>query len=236
MKWNNFNFNPLHAILQLLDPNICPACLDNLKPDHNLFCVRCVMELPISKSTYTVDQSIQNKFDQSFKFQSCFALYDFDTRSRIEFIIRNIKYHNHQKLGFDLGAYFGQILHDRMIQEAIDVIIPVPLHKKKLKSRGYNQSTLLARGITSTTGIPCIENVVLRISDTNSQTNKSKLDRAANMRNAFYCMNPETLIGKHVLFIDDVITTGSTLGACIKSIKGIKNIKYSIACLAKAID
>jgi len=234
MKWNNFN--PLHAILQLLDPNICPGCLDNLKPDHNLFCVRCVMELPLSKSIDAIDQSIQNKFDKSFNIQSCFALYDFDTRSRIEFIIRNIKYHNHQKLGFDLGAYFGKVLHNRLLQESIDMVIPVPLHKKKLKSRGYNQSSLIAQGITSTTGIPCIDNSILRISDTVSQTNKTKLDRAVNMRNAFYCKDPAILIGKHLLFIDDVITTGSTLGACIKSIAGISNIKYSIACLAKAID
>lgn len=234
MKWNNFN--PLKTILHLIDPNICPGCLDQLQPDHNLLCVRCALELPISKSVYTEDKELQSKFGNSLQVQSCFALYDFDTRSRIEFIIRNIKYHNHQKLGFELGAYFGKVVRDKLVQEQIDMIIPVPLHKKKQRSRGYNQSALLAHGMASTTGIPCVENIVVRVSDTSSQTSKSKLDRTKNMRRAFWCTDSSYVEGKHLMFIDDVITTGSTLISCINSVSEIENIKYSIACLAKAID
>ena len=120
--------------------------------------------------------------------------------------------------------------------QGIDCIVPVPLHEKKERQRGYNQSEMLANGISSVTGIPVFNNLIVRTRQTETQTHKGRAARWENMQDVFGCTSPEAFQGKHILLVDDVMTTGATLVACADALLGIPNLRISVLTLALAGD
>jgi ComF family protein len=164
------------------------------------------------------------------------AAFSFYTRrSRLRNLIHKMKYSGMKEIGYELGHIYGLSLRDTGFTDGMDIIIPVPLHPAKKRARGFNQSDYISAGISDATGIPVnitgMERVVLSV----TQTNKGRFDRWANVEGIFRVTDPESLEGKHILLIDDVITTGSTLESCAGELLKVKGVKVSIAALGCAV-
>jgi ComF family protein len=161
------------------------------------------------------------------------AFFHFNKGSKYQGMMHKFKYHNCKEIGFVLGKYFGTSIKDSNFNK-IDIIIPVPLHKSKLKKRGYNQSEWIAKGMSESLSKPIDSNTLIRKIATETQTRKSRFERWKNVDNIFGIQNADHIKGKHILLVDDVVTTGSTLEACANAILEIENTKVSIATLAVA--
>ncbi|WP_288018429.1 ComF family protein [Tenuifilum sp.] len=145
-----------------------------------------------------------------------------------------MKYHGRDDIGFFLGKQFGLELKKFNAYQEITAIIPVPLHPKRLKERGYNQAEVIAKGLAEAMKIPVVNDVLLRNRYTQTQTKKSRIERIQNISGAFSIHNPQKIANGHILLVDDVITTGSTLETCTQAIIDNVNVKVSIATLAYA--
>jgi len=145
------------------------------------------------------------------------------------------KYKGIREIGPVLGRIYGNSLRDSSFLEGIDIIIPVPLHRSKQRQRGFNQSDLIAEGLSQATGIPVDTGILGRSTGTKTQTRKSRYDRWTNVSDIFRVMDHSQLEGKHVLLVDDVITTGSTIEACASELLRTENVRVSAVALAFAV-
>jgi len=157
----------------------------------------------------------------------------FSRGSRYQQILHKLKYNGQKQIGSAMGRLFGSELINTPFSTA-DLIIPVPLHPAKLKTRGYNQSELIAAGIGEVLHLPLETTLICRVIDTLSQTHKSRYERWENVRHIFRCEHPVMIRNKHVMLVDDVITTGATLEACASCLVPIEGIKISLVSLAFA--
>jgi ComF family protein len=146
-------------------------------------------------------------------------------------ILHHLKYKGNKELGRFLGQYYGTKLIEKEAYKKIDVIIPIPLHQKKLKKRGYNQSEWIAIGLSEAMGIPCNTTTLIRTNFTETQTKKSRIDRWENVKNVFQIIDENSIKGKHILICDDVLTTGATMEAAIKQILEIEKTLVSVVTL-----
>lgn len=229
--------NPLLSIIDLVFPELCPGCISESKPEESLFCIGCTLEIPYSKIlTSPFNNSLKNKFDPALNIHFALSLYTMDVDSSIEQLIRQLKYHNRAHLGFEAGVKFAEMIQTTGFDKQIDILIPVPLHKKRELKRGYNQSERICTGMSSFLGIPIDTDSLVRIKNTKTQTAMTKHKRTSNMASAFRLRKNHDLTGKHVCIVDDVITTGSTITACIQILKAIPGIRFSIASLALPLE
>jgi ComF family protein len=173
---------------------------------------------------------IEKKFYGRLQVENAFAQYYFNKESLIQHLIHEVKYKNKEDLGIQLGKMMGSAIKysDRF---SPDLLVPLPLSPARERKRGYNQSVLLCRGIESIIRIPTITNVVTRPLFTESQTSKGRIERWKNMEGKFVLSDPQPVKGKHILLVDDVITTGATLEACGSELLKAGDIQLSIACL-----
>ncbi len=151
-------------------------------------------------------------------------------------LIHHLKYYDHPEVGTYLGRLAANELRQSGFFDGIDMIIPVPLSKKKNRKRGYNQCDYIARGISEITGIPIHSDCAERVIDTDTQTHKNHMERWKNTEGAFRVIKPEILKGKHLLLVDDVSTTGATLHACVSSLLTTPSVRISIFALTTAKD
>ena len=149
--------------------------------------------------------------------------------------MHKLKYNGNQETGRWLGYLFGNELMDSEIYSDVNIIIPVPLHKSKLRKRGYNQSDSISEGISKAMNVEFTSTSLVKIERTETQTRKSRYNRWKNVRGKFGIMNPHKLEGKHILLVDDVLTTGATLESCAQTLLEIPNVKISMATLAYAL-
>ncbi len=145
-----------------------------------------------------------------------------------------LKYQGRDDIGIFLGKQFGMELLKSDLYKPITGIIPVPLHPKRLRERGYNQAEVIAKGLSESMGVPVVTDVLLRTSYTQTQTRKTRIERMKNMSGVFAVSNPEKISNGHILLVDDVITTGATLETCTQTLLEATNVKVSIATLAYA--
>lgn len=220
--------------IELLYPRTCKACENALSGSEYWICTNCMVDMP--KSDYWLDS--KNIVNQLFwgktkiEFASAFLL--FSKGSRYRKLIHSLKYKNDQVSGIQLGELYGKAITESSEYPKIDYIIPVPLHPKKQKKRGYNQSECIAKGLSTTTTIPYLNQVLIRTVNTETQTKKHKDERWQNVSGVFDVQNLEIIQGKSILLVDDVITTGATIEHCALVLKEKANCKVSIACLARA--
>ena len=149
-------------------------------------------------------------------------------------LIHSSKYHGNKKLGYELGRMAATTYRETGLFDTVDLLLPVPLHPKRMRQRGYNQSEWIAYGIRSVTGIAVDTSSLSRIKKTESQTRKQIFERSENVEDIFRVENTDTLKNKHILLVDDVITTGSTMNACAEAMKAISGIRISILGIAVA--
>ncbi len=224
----------LYDLLHLVYPKICVACGENLLSHEDHICTKCLYDLP--KTNYHLSDSnpIEKLFWGRVKIFKACSFFFFNKGSKFQKLIHKLKYNSKKEIGYELGAHFGSDLSGSEGFNSVDVIIPVPLHESKEKLRGYNQSNWIAKGISASMNKPVDSNNLKRLVASDTQTKKTRFERWENVQSVFEVTNPESLENKHILLVDDVVTTGSTLEACAQELGKINNIKISIATLAVA--
>jgi ComF family protein len=219
------------SLLHLAFPHVCEGCgTDNLQPEH-LLCLRCASSLPSTNFHLHANNPIEKIFWGRIAVSSATAQYYFTKESMMQHLMHQFKYKGNKEVGIYLGKLMGWAMAESNRFSNIDALIPLPLHKSKEHKRGYNQATVLCQGISSVLNKPVLKNVVLRPEQTETQTKKGRIQRWQNMEGKFQLNSLTAIEDKHVLLIDDVVTTGATLEACGREILKAKNVQLSIATL-----
>jgi competence protein ComFC len=226
--------NFLKDVYSLFYPEVCLCCSEHLTTNETVICVRCRHQLPLTNFSSESNNLVEKSFYGRIPVESGTALFYFFKKGHVQELIHALKYKKQQQVGVLLGNWLGDELLESGRFSNIDCIIPVPLHRKKLKSRGYNQVTTFGESLAKKLNIPFEETILKRISFTNTQTKKVRFDRWRNVQELFFVEHYKALDNKHILLIDDIITTGATLEACSKAFEKSNNIKISIACMAYA--
>jgi ComF family protein len=217
----------------LIFPRYCAACGDALYNNENMLCLGCFADLPRTRFHHDEENEVAQLFWGRVPLEYATSFMYFAKGSRFQNILHELKYNDQRQIGTAMGRMFGSELINTPFATA-DIIIPVPLHPARLKFRGYNQSQLIASGIGEILRLPVETTMLSRVMDTRSQTQKSRYERWENVRYIFHCEQPEALKEKHVMLVDDVITTGATLEACASCLVPIEGIKVSVVSLAFA--
>lgn len=224
----------LDNLLELLYPSQCIACSERLNSQETYLCMNCWMDLPVSRFHHESDNKVAQLFWGRVKIEQATSYFQYRKGSRYQNLIHFIKYKGLKELGLETGKRFGAVLAESSSFSNISLVVPVPLHKKKEKKRGFNQSEWIAMGIGSALQRPVVANNLFRQIYTPTQTRKNRFERWQNVDGIFGVKNPAEFEGNHILLIDDVVTTGSTLEACAWELLKIKDVKISIATLAFA--
>jgi len=224
----------VNDFINLFYPNLCAACGNYLFKNEKVICTKCLYHLPKTDFHLQKHNPVSILFWGRVPIEYAAALYTFSKGSKYQKLIHKLKYHGAKEIGIELGKLLGYNLHQSEYFQEIDIIIPVPLHPKKQKIRGYNQAEVIADGISQSMKKPVVTNSLIRTVHTQSQTKKNKLERWENVDNIFGIQNREQLSHLHVLLVDDVVTTGSTLEACAHALQMADDVKVSIAILAYA--
>jgi ComF family protein len=220
--------------INLIYPDYCVVCDDLLRKHEKSLCTNCLLDLPRTEFHDDRENFVEQLFWGKVKLELATSYLNFVKGGKVQQIMHKFKYKGYKEVGENLGKRFGAELKKTEFA-AIDAIVPVPLHKKKLKKRGYNQSEYLARGLAQSLQKPVISNVLIRNKFTETQTKKSKFDRWQNVSDIFIVNDNNQFEGKHILIVDDVVTTGSTLEVAAAEILKCNNTRVSIATLAVAI-
>ncbi len=202
--------------------------------NEHVICTDCLYHLPQTNFHLQPDNIVARQFWGKIKLEGAYALYFFAKGGRIQNLMHHFKYRGMQKIGNLLGNIAGGQLVKSKVFNSVDVIIPVPLHKSRLKERGYNQSTCFAEGLAQKLNAVVQADNLVRLKATETQTHKSRFLRFENMQEVFTITHRESLKNKHVLLVDDVVTTGATLEACGIELLKIEGLRLSIATIAYA--
>jgi ComF family protein len=221
--------------ISLLFPRLCYACGGNLLRNENLICTECYILIPRTNYHLQEDNPVARLFWGRCKIERAAAFSFYNKDSRIRKLIHNLKYKGIREVGLELGKIYGQSLSDSDFLNGIDMIIPVPLHPSKKRTRGFNQSEIISVGFSGATGLPVCGGILERTTRSDTQTRRSRYDRWVNVEGIFTVTDRSKLEGKHVLIVDDVITTGSTLESCAVELLKSEGVKVSVAALAVAV-
>ena len=222
----------LRDLFYLFYPKTCVCCDEQLVKNEFEICLKCRFELPITNFTDEINNKIEQTFYGRFKLEFATALIYYSTKGISQKLIYQLKYKNKQNVGKLLGKWLGDELLNCTRLQSVDYIVPVPLHPKKFRSRGYNQLTTFSKSISEILGVPYIDNVLIKKSVNETQTLMHRFERWKNVNEIFYLNDADVFKDKHVLLIDDLITTGATLEACAIKLLETKSIKISIATMA----
>lgn len=216
----------------LFFPRYCRGCDDALVRGEELICTRCMIEMP--RSGYHLDpcNPFFTKFRGRIPVRYVMTLFKFVKGSRVQHLLHALKYRNQPELGVTLGRIYGQDLVQSDFRGAFDLIVPVPLHPSRRRSRGYNQSEEFGKGMGEILGVECTDRLMRRTQRTTTQTRRSRLKRWENVSSVFEVVRPDAIRTRRVLLVDDVVTTGATLEACGGSLVRAGCGELSIACIA----
>ncbi len=213
-------------------PRNCGCCHAGLKEHEQYICVPCLKELPHTLyHTYPENPLYQRLYNLT-GVQLATAMLYFKKDTLVQELLHGIKYNDREETGYWLGTWYGKQLREHNL--VFDVLIPVPMHPVKQAERGYNQSEIFAIGMASALQIPVLTNVLVKNKVTQTQTQKTKEERYINLLDGFALQNTAKIEHKHILLIDDVITTGATIEACCKVLNQLTNVQISIAAIAVA--
>ncbi len=222
-------------VFDLIAPRACVICGNRLALSENTICARCNLHLPRTgyhKSPY--ENEMAKLFWGQIPIEKGAALFYYEAHSQVSKIIYSLKYGNRPETGIIMGRMTSREFETSKYFEDIDIIIPVPLSKKRLRHRGYNQSMEIAKGINEVTNIPIINNAVTRHTFTESQTHKDRWGRMENVEGVFVLNNTGAIKDKHILIVDDVVTTGATIISLAKELMKAGDIKISVISLGFA--
>jgi ComF family protein len=202
----------------LFFPKICHTCGTPLLHQEYLICTSCVYQLPFTNYHLDDENKLVKQFWGKVHVSSAAAYLFFSKEGKVQNLMHQLKYNNHPEIGIELGKMYGKVLRRYHHYQNIDAIIPVPLHPQKQRKRGYNQSEQFALGLSEILNIPVINHILKRVKSSDSQIFMKRESRFYNMKSVFEAsQNPEQL--KSVLLVDDTITTGATLEACVLALQ-----------------
>ena len=222
-------------LLDLISPRLCVVCGHRLTVTEEVICTKCNFHLPRTDFHHNAYENEMAKlFWYLIPIERATAFFYYEPHSSTANIIYQMKYKDHPEIGEVMGRMMGKELMPSGFFDGIDGIIPVPLTKKRQRQRGYNQSEEIARGISEVTGLPLFDKVVKRVSFKGSQTNLGRWERNENVEKVFELIDGASIQGKHLLIVDDVVTTGATCIACAKALCQAGNVRISILSLGFA--
>lgn len=224
----------LKNFLQLIYPNICICCHNHLVASENYVCTGCLLSLPLTNFHQVPGNNLEKVFWGRVSVQKAIAMLFYKKGGKTAKLLHALKYHDNPEIALFLGRFYGTFLNEFVLQNNIKAVVAIPLHKKKLNMRGYNQSEMLCLGLAETLGIENLSSAITRTKFTQTQTKKSRLERSENVNNVFEITNEAIFENKHILLIDDVVTTGATIESCAAQFQKINNCKVSIGALAFA--
>ncbi len=228
----NVIYSYLEDFFSLFFPEICPACNETLVKNELVICTNCIYHLPYTNFHLESDNRVARQLWGRVPFINATAFLYFHKGSKVQNLLHELKYNNRTDVGLRLGEMCGHALMQSKQYTEIDLIIPVPLHEKRQRIRGYNQSDFFAKGLSMSLNIPMHDDVLKRAIQTETQTKKSRYSRYENIKNVFEVSKPDFLEGKHILLVDDVMTTGATIEACSLKLLEVTGTKISVATIA----
>ncbi len=226
----------LQGIVNLFYPRLCVLCNGNLLIAEKHICTACQLDLPLTNFHLEKENPLEKIFWGRTQLNRAFAFVYFKKGGSVQRMLHQLKYKGNTELAEYLGLLYGNHLKETIAKEKIEAVMAIPLHKSKLRKRGYNQSELFANGLAEAMKIENLSNSIIRNKATETQTKKSRFDRWQNVESIFSVTQLELLKNKHILLVDDVITTGSTIEACANELLQIEGCKVSVASMAAAIS
>lgn len=221
-------------LLDLIYPRLCVICKSEMVTGMDGVCIHCLRQLPRTSFHLHADNSVSRIFTGRAVISRATAFLYFEKNGLTQKLLHQLKYRDNTAIGELLGVIAGGELKKDGFMDEVDYLIPIPLHPQKLALRGYNQSEVIAKGLSASTRIPVLSDVVERRVHTNSQTRKARYQRWENVQDIFKIKEGRSLVNRHVLIVDDVTTTGSTIESCASKLLQIKNLKVSVFCMAFA--
>ncbi|MDX1544380.1 MAG: phosphoribosyltransferase family protein [Christiangramia sp.] len=221
-----------HDFVDLIYPPACHICEASLLKNEHLICTSCLHDLPVTKYHLDNENPVKKVFYGRIKLKNATALMHFRKKAGVQHLIHDLKYRGHREIGSYLGKWLGEELSAVPEYQNIDIVIPVPLHRTKLKQRGYNQVEDFGKEIAKAIDAEYHDDILLKISKTQSQTLKGRLSRWGRLEETLDIKNPEKAAHKHVLIVDDLVTTGATLEACAHKLLEIPGVELSVATMA----
>ena len=219
-------------LLDLISPRLCVVCGSRLAVTEETLCSKCYLHLPRTDFGHDLYENVMAKlFWGQMAIEKATALFYYEPHAETSQILYEMKYKNHPEIGVVMGRMMAKELMRSGLFEGIDAIVPVPLARKRERQRGYNQSLELARGVSEVTGLPIANKVVRRTKFVGSQTQRGRWERNENVEDVFELVDSDSISGKHLLLIDDVVTTGATIIACAQEMRKASNVKFSVLAL-----
>jgi competence protein ComFC len=219
--------------IELFYPNVCLACSEKLLKGEEVLCYACRRELPMREYWTEADNPMAKRFWGRIELQGAAALFKFQKDGDVQQLLHQLKYYGRQDAGEFIGKMIGGlILQPGSVIKDVDIIVPVPLHWKRMRSRGYNQCDPIAKAISETIQVPWTYSALERLQENITQTGKNRFDRWYNVAEIFSVKDPEQLKNKHVLLVDDVMTTGATAEACLQKIAAVEGVRVSFVAAA----
>ena len=222
----------IQDLINILFPKVCEGCKALLLSSEYMICTRCRHEMPLTNHHLQPDNEALGKFYGKVPVEFASCMFYYNKKGIVQELIHGLKYRGQEDIGTVLGAWQVEDLKALLISKTFDEIIPVPLHKKKFRKRGYNQVTAYGMALSEGLQIPFNPGILKRLVNNKSQVGKNLMNRSEIMSTVFDVMFTEIDHNKHFLLIDDVLTTGSTLEACSRALLKIPGSKISIVCLA----
>jgi ComF family protein len=220
--------------LGLVFPEVCAACGSPLVLNENMICTSCLLHLPRTHFSKERDNPVSQVFWGKLDVYSATALFFFKKGSGVQHLLHQLKYKGNREIGIYLGSLLGDELMVSELFSKVEAVVPVPLHPRKQRKRGYNQSEVIAEGICRSLMATMDTKTLIRVHYSDTQTKKSRYRRWENVKDIFSITSEMYLEGKHVLLVDDVLTTGSTMEACATALLTIPKLTLSVACIAFA--
>lgn len=215
-------------ILQLLYPEVCFACSNTLLDSEEFLCTRCRLELPRPGLFLPRPNWLSLKFDGWMEYEDAHCFFLFSEGGRVQHLMHQIKYQGAQELGRFLGFWCGAELNKYNWSQEYDLILPIPMHSQRTRLRGYNEAHCIAEGISKSTQIPILSHGIERVKNSQTLIHQNRQDRFHALEDVFSVSNPELIQGKHVLIVDDTLTTGATMLALGQKIKtaGARQVSF----------
>ena len=222
-------------LLDLISPRLCVVCGNRLTVTEETLCSKCYLHLPRTDFDHDLYENVMAKlFWGQIAIEKATALFYYEPHAETANILYELKYKNHPEIGVVMGRMMAKELMRSGMFEGIDAIVPVPLARKRERERGYNQSLELAKGVSEVTGLPIYNKVVKRTKFMGSQTQRGRWERNENVEHVFELVDGDSISRKHLLLIDDVVTTGATIIACAQKMQKTSNVKISVLALGFA--
>ena len=222
----------LTKLLDVISPRTCAICGERLSVNEQVLCATCHMHLPLTLyEQQALDNPMARLFWGHFPVERASALFFYEPQSPTSKMIYDMKYRSMPEIGEALGSIAARQFATAGFFEGIDALVPMPITRRRQWQRGYNQSMEIARGVKVVTGIPIFNKVVRRVSFHESQTAQHAWERLRNVDDAFRLVHPNHIAGKHILLIDDIVTTGATVTACGRELAKAPDVRISILSL-----